>query len=130
MSVEVGKIYNGKVSGLKNFGAFVKLESGESGMVHISEIADAYVKEIGDFLAEGQDVKVRVLNIDEQGRINLSIKRAVEVHAAEAPAEPQKRETSFEDMLSKFKQESEEKFAGNKNFKDSRKSGYDRRWQK
>ena len=49
MSVEVGKIYNGKVSGLTKFGAFVKLESGESGMVHISEVADAYVSEIKDF---------------------------------------------------------------------------------
>ena len=58
MSVEVGKVYNGKVSGLTKFGAFVKLESGESGLVHISEIADSFVSEIKDFLSEGQDVLV------------------------------------------------------------------------
>ena len=76
MSVEVGKVYNGKVSGLTKFGAFVKLESGESGLVHISEIADSFVSEIKDFLSEGQDVSVKVLNIDDKGRLNFSIKKA------------------------------------------------------
>lgn len=127
MSVEVGKIYSGKVSGLTKFGAFVKLESGESGMVHISEVADTFVSEIKDFLSEGQDVKVKVLKIDEKGRYNFSIKKAVETERRPTPTPKVRKETSFEDMLSRFKQESEEKFAGNRNFKDLKKSGHDKR---
>lgn len=128
MSVEVGKIYNGKVSGLTKFGAFVKLESGESGMVHISEVADSFVSEIKDFLSEGQDVKVKVLKIDDKGRYNFSIKKAAVKETSPAQIPPKfKKETSFEDMLSRFKQESEEKFAGNRNFKDMKRSGYDKR---
>lgn len=130
MSVEVGKIYSGKVSGLTKFGAFVKLESGESGMVHISEIADAYVSEVKDFLSEGQKVSVKVLNIDDKGRLNFSIKKAEVKNSGQISFKKPQKEVSFEDMLSKFKQESEEKFAGNKNYKESRKAGYDKRWQK
>ena len=127
MSVEVGKIYNGKVSGLTKFGAFVKLESGESGMGHISEVADAYVSEIKDFLSEGQDVSVRVINIDDKGRYNFSIKKAVSEEKKEESFRKPKKEVSFEDMLSRFKQESDEKFAGNKNLRDLKRSGDKRR---
>lgn len=127
MSVEVGKIYNGKVSGLTKFGAFVKLESGESGMVHISEVADAYVYEIKDFLSEGQDVSVKVINIDDKGRYNFSIKKAVSEEKKEESFRKPKKEVSFEDMLSRFKQESDEKFAGNKNLRDLKRSGDKRR---
>ena len=127
MSVEVGKIYNGKVSGLTRIGAFVKLESGESGMVHISEVADAYVSEIKDFLSEGQDVSVKVINIDDKGRYNFSIKKASAEEKKEEPFRRPKKEVSFEDMLSRFKQESDEKFAGNKNLRDLKRSGDKRR---
>lgn len=127
MSVEVGKIYNGKVSGLTKFGAFVKLESGESGMVHISEVADAYVSEIKDFLSEGQDVSVKVINIDDKGRYNFSIKKAVSEEKKEESFRKPKKEVSFEDMLSRFKQKSDEKFAGNKNLRDLKRSGDKRR---
>ena len=132
MSVEVGKVYNGKVSGLTKFGAFVKLESGESGLVHISEIADSFVSEIKDFLSEGQDVSVKVLNIDDKGRLNFSIKKASEQQKdySSETFNSYKKNLSFEDMLSRFKQESEEKIAGNKKYKDYKKSGYDKHWQK
>ena len=76
MEVTVGAILEGKVTGITKFGAFVSLPEGRSGLVHISEIAYSYVNEVRDFLTEGQEVKVQVLEIDDAGRINLSIKRA------------------------------------------------------
>jgi len=79
MAVEVGNILEGKVTGITNFGAFVELEEGKSGMVHISEVAPKYVEKISDFLEEGQTVKVKVLSVDnESGKISLSIKKAME----------------------------------------------------
>ena len=62
MQVEVGAIVEGKVTGLTNFGAFVSLPDGKTGMVHISEVAPTYVKEIRDYLTENQEVKVKVLS--------------------------------------------------------------------
>lgn len=74
--IEVGAILEGKVTGITKFGAFVSLPGGRSGLVHISEIAYSYVSDVNDHLSEGQDVKVKVINIDENNRINLSIKQA------------------------------------------------------
>ena len=76
MQLEVGKIYEGKVTGITKFGAFVELEKGTTGMVHISEIANTYVNEIKDHITEGQQVKVKVLALGEGGKISLSIKKA------------------------------------------------------
>ncbi len=76
MEFGVGSILEGKVTGITKFGAFVSLGDNKSGLVHISEIANTYVNDIHDHLQEGQSVKVKVLAIDENGRINLSIKRA------------------------------------------------------
>ncbi len=76
MEFEVGSVLEGKVTGITKFGAFVALPGGKSGLVHISEIAYSYVNDVKDFLTEGQAVKVKVINIDENGRINLSIKKA------------------------------------------------------
>lgn len=75
--IEVGAILEGKVTGITKFGAFVSLPGGKSGLVHISEIAYSYVSDVSDHLAEGQDVKVKVISIDENNRINLSIKKAL-----------------------------------------------------
>ncbi len=72
---EVGSIMEGKVTAIMKFGAFVALEGGRSGLVHISEIANSYVSDVHDYLQEGQPVKVRVL-ASENGKINLSIKKA------------------------------------------------------
>ena len=84
MELGVGSILEGKVTGITKFGAFVSLGENKSGLVHISEIANTYVNDIHDHLQEGQSVKVKVLAIDENGRINLSIKRA-QPSAAGAP---------------------------------------------
>ena len=74
MEPQVGSILEGKVTTITKFGAFVALEGGKSGLVHISEIANAFVSDVHDFLQEGQTVKVLVLSTDN-GKINLSIKK-------------------------------------------------------
>lgn len=76
MGIEVGSILDGKVTGITKFGAFVSLPGNRSGLVHISEIAYTYVNDVHDLLSEGQEVKVKVIGIDESNRINLSIKQA------------------------------------------------------
>ena len=76
MSIAVGEIYTGEVMGITKFGAFVKIDEKTTGLVHISEVADTYVKEIGDFLQVGDEVKVKVLNVAENGKVGLSIKKA------------------------------------------------------
>ncbi|MGE4276391.1 MAG: S1 RNA-binding domain-containing protein [Lawsonibacter sp.] len=75
MEFGVGSILDGKVTGITKFGAFVALPEGKSGLVHISEIAYSYVNEVSDHLHEGQEVKVKVIGIDQANRINLSIKQ-------------------------------------------------------
>ena len=75
MEFGVGSILDGKVTGITKFGAFVALPEGKSGLVHISEIAYSYVNQVSDHLKEGQEVKVKVIGIDQAGRINLSIKQ-------------------------------------------------------
>ena len=76
MEPQVGSIVEGKVTSITKFGAFVALDSGKSGLVHISEIANSFVNDVHDFLQEGQTVKVLVLST-ENGKINLSIKKAL-----------------------------------------------------
>ena len=124
MQLEIGKIYTGKVKGIAKYGAFVDIDGGGTGMVHISEIADTFVNDISEHLAENQEVKVKVIGINEAGKVSLSIKKVVE--NADRPRrqndnrrnrpnvyEPKKSipqsEMSFEDMMSHFKQSSEER---------------------
>lgn len=85
MQLENGKIVEGKVTGITKFGAFVDLGEGKTGMVHISEVAPTFVKEISDFLTQGQTVKVKILNIAPDGKISLSVKQALD------PAPQEKR---------------------------------------
>ncbi|MBR6996324.1 MAG: S1 RNA-binding domain-containing protein [Ruminococcus sp.] len=75
MQLEIGKIYNGKVKGITQYGAFVDIEGGGTGMVHISEIANTYVSDIREHLTEEQEVQVKVIGINEQGKVSLSIKK-------------------------------------------------------
>jgi polyribonucleotide nucleotidyltransferase len=86
---EPGTIYDGKVVRIVDFGAFVNFMPGTDGLVHISQIADKRVEKVTDYLSEGQDVRVKVLEIDNRGRVKLSIKEAQleEGGAAEEPAE-------------------------------------------
>ena len=76
MELAVGEIISGKVTGITKFGAFVSLPEGKTGLVHISEVAQSYVSDIREHLTEGQEVKVKVIAIDDSGRVNLSIKKA------------------------------------------------------
>lgn len=153
----VGEIYEGKVTGLTAFGAFVKMSNGETGMVHISEVASVYVKDINEHLTEGQDVKVKVLAINENNKISLSIKqanppapKATENNGRRPqtgfrPQRNQERVSSpgnqkaassvsqpamsFEDMMAKFKQESDEKISVLKksgDFKTGTRRGYNK----
>ena len=89
MQLEIGKVYEGKVKGITNYGAFVEVpvEGGKpiTGMVHISEVANTYVSDIHEFLTEGQSVQVKVLAVNEQGKISMSIKKALP--AEEKPAQ-------------------------------------------
>ena len=152
MQLEIGKIYTGKVKGITQYGAFVDIDGGGSGMVHISEISRSYVNDIHEHLQEGQEVTVKVIGINEAGKVSLSIKKAVEDDGSDQRPprrnggrpggdrrnndgqrfqgseegqprrqsrpkpvvwEPKKTvpqsEMSFEDMMSHFKQSSEER---------------------
>ena len=73
MAVEVGSILEGKVTGVKKFGAFVRLPDGKTGMVHISEVSNEFIPELDTVLSEGQEVKVKVLSISPEGKIALSM---------------------------------------------------------
>ena len=73
---EVGKIYEGKVVSIKDFGAFVNIMPGIDGMVHISQLSSKRVKQVSDVIKEGQTVRVKIVGIDERGRISLSMKDA------------------------------------------------------
>ena len=86
MAIEVGAKLEGKVTGITNFGAFVDLSDGVTGLVHISEIADNYVKDVKDHLKLDDVVTVKVINVDKDGKIGLSIKQATDRPATEAPA--------------------------------------------
>ncbi|MCL2563906.1 MAG: S1 RNA-binding domain-containing protein [Oscillospiraceae bacterium] len=131
MVLDVGMVVVGKVTGIKKFGAFVTLEDRRSGLVHISEVANAYVDDIAAHLQEGQEVKVKIVGIDENGRINLSIKKAMEPEpsAAPAPVRPQRRPApqerppaTFEDRLKQFMQDSNSKMSGLEQFAGKKKN--------
>ena len=151
MQLDVGKIYEGKVTGITKFGAFVELEPGTTGMVHISEVANTFVNEIKDHLTEGQTVKVKVLTVGEDGKISLSIKKDVDnppplkdfkrnnnggnngrrfdkenakPQQEKAPMTP---EAAFEDMLNKFKQSSDERMGDLKKVLDNKRRSPSRR---
>ncbi len=87
--IEVGTLYTGKVVRIVDFGAFINVLPGKDGLVHISQISDERVNNVSDVLKEGQEVKVKVLEVDRQGRVRLSIKEAME-----KPTEPQTSEAS------------------------------------
>ncbi len=136
MTVEVGNILEAKVVSIMPFGAFVSLPGGETGLVHISEIASDYVKNVSEYLKQGDIVKVKVIKIDEKGKISLSIKKAAEKNVRQTkrirPADidwskNNNENLSFEDKMNKFKMESDEKMASLKRSADSKRSGGYRR---
>ncbi len=137
MQLEVGGIVEGKVTGVKKFGAFILLPGGLTGMVHVSEVSNEYIQELSDVLSEGQMVKVKVLSISPEGKMALSIKKAQERAPRPVRADTGKvwqpkpkamqDNLSFEDMMSRFKTQSEEKISDLKRATESRRGGYSRR---
>jgi len=126
MDFEVGAILAGKITGITKFGAFVTVAPGKSGLVHISEIASTYVSDIRTHLSEGQEVMVKVIGVDQSGRMNLSIKAAASAPAAEPrrPQHPRSQEMAaeptFEDKLKRFMQDSDNKISGLKQYTDKK----------
>lgn len=107
MPVQVGDIVEGKVTGITNFGAFIELPEGQTGLVHISEIAEVYVKDVKDFLKQNDPVKVKVISVEPRGKIGLSIKQ-VYARPVQKPFR-KKPEQSFEDKLTRFLKDSDER---------------------
>ena len=142
LAIEVGSVVEGVVTGITNFGAFVELPEGKTGLIHISEVADVYVNDVHDFLKERDSVRVKVLTVDDRGKIGLSIKAlqdkpAVPAQPAAAPARPPRaprdmRRTaasrqigspSFEDKLSRFLKDSDERLTDLRRKTDSKRGG-------
>ncbi len=147
--LEIGTIVEGKITGLTAFGAFVSLPDGKSGMVHISEVSNSFVKDIKDFLKEGDTVKVKIVSISEEGKISLSIRKAEEpkpetqqrrvprpqrsdrprgnANVWQGQQSKPKEALSFEEMMAQFKQASDEKMSDLKRSTDGRHGGGNRR---
>lgn len=138
MELTAGTILDGKVKTITKFGAFIALPDNQTGMVHISEVAHAYVSDIREHLTEGQDVKVMVVSA-ENGKINLSIKktqtppprqpRARENAAPFRPASPRPAPApstgegqSFDDMLKRFMADSDSKISGCRQYEHKSKT--------
>lgn len=110
MSVSVGEIIEGTVSDIMNYGAFVKLDEGKNGLIHISEVSRDYVQDINQVLKTGDKVKVKVLSIDEKGKIALSIKKALPpIQKLNNDVRPKEGLMTLDDMLSKFLKDSDER---------------------
>lgn len=131
MEIAVGAVLEGKVKSITNFGAFVTLPEGKTGLVHISEVSGAFVRDIRDHLTEGQSVRVRVLGIEPNGKISLSIRRVEEApaKAAPRPAAPSRRPAapraatpaqplSFEEKLKQFMSDADSKLSANRLYSD------------
>ena len=152
MQLQVGMVIEGKVTGITKFGAFVALPEGKSGLVHISEIANTFVNDVHDYVQDGQTVKVKIIGIGDDGKINLSIKKADE-HAPQqrqdqrpprpaSDAQPRQYggprqavprangptgDVSFEDKLKQFLSSSEGKMADLNRSIDGKRGGGRRR---
>ena len=134
MSIAVGDIIEGEVTGITNFGAFVQLPENKVELIHISEISNVYVKDVHDFLKDKDKVKVKVISIDPKGKIGLSIKQL-----EEAPVKPMRMPrmavkaenhvprpagpVSFEDKLSRFMKESDDRLLDLKRNTESKRGG-------
>lgn len=136
MSIEVGSKVEGKVTGITNFGAFVELPGGSTGLVHISEVADNYVKDINDHLKVGDLVEVKVMNVEADGKIGLSIRKAKP--QAERPERPQRprnnnrsndrnnnrpQKEDFESKVARFLKDSDERLTTLKRATESKRGG-------
>ncbi|MCR5522197.1 MAG: S1 RNA-binding domain-containing protein [Clostridia bacterium] len=155
MQIEVGSVVSGKVKTITGFGAFIDIEGGGVGLVHISEISEGYVNDVNEILTVGQEVKAKVVSVTPEGKVNLSMKKVSpgangqgEKKNSDSKSGSQSRsgrppqvwqgpkktntgeKQSFEDMMAKFKQVSDEKKSDLKRYDSKRGSvGYSRRGQ-
>lgn len=123
MALAVGTVVEGVVTGITKFGAFVQLPTGETGLVHISEVANTFVRDVKDFLKEQDRVKVKIINIDERGRIGLSIKQADPNYEPRPRRHRQAFDASFEEKLARFLKESEDRLQDLKRHVDAKRGG-------
>ncbi|MCZ8517580.1 S1 domain-containing RNA-binding protein [Paenibacillus filicis] len=153
MAIEVGSKLQGKVTGITHFGAFVELSEGVTGLVHISEIADNYVKDVNDHLKLNDIVTVKVINVDKDGKIGLSIKQTIDKPVDAAPSRPprferqgggggdrggfgrgdrggrgggrppQPNRLSFEDKMARFLKDSEDRMSSLKKNTEGKRGG-------
>lgn len=148
MSIEVGNKLEGKVTGITHFGAFVELTGGVTGLVHISEIADNYVKDVNDHLKLDDIVTVKVINVDKDGKIGLSIRQTIDKPAEDREGRPDRGfsrsdhggrrggfdrgsrpggrsfgKPSFEDHMSRFLKDSEERISSLRKNTESKRGG-------
>ena len=126
MPLSVGEIVEGTVTGITNFGAFIELPDGKSGLVHISEVSHEYVEKVSDYLKKDQKVKVKVLSISNDGKISLSIRQAKPKTSKPADidwhkSDERQKNLSFEDKLNMYLKDSSEKLDQMKS-RDTRKS--------
>lgn len=149
MSIEVGSIVPGKVTGITNFGAFIDLGDRKTGLVHISEISDRYIKDINDVLTVGDEIKVKVLTIADDGKIGLSIRKTEE--SSETESRPQRefkpkprsfaprentarkgnyqssprenKKESFDDLMSSFLKDSDDRLTSLKRNTEGKRGG-------
>lgn len=135
MSIEVGSKVSGKVTGITNFGAFVELPDGKTGLVHISEVADNYVKDINEHLKVGDVVEVKVMNVEADGKIGLSIRKAKpQPERPERPQRPRRDnrqndrndrqpKENFEQKMARFLKDSDERLTTLKRATESKRGG-------
>jgi S1 RNA binding domain protein len=136
MSIEVGSKVQGKVTGITNFGAFVELPDGKTGLVHISEVADNYVKDINEHLKVGDEVEVKVMNVEADGKIGLSIRKAKPQPERPERAPRPRRENNrtndrndrqpketFEQKMARFLKDSDERLTTLKRATESKRGG-------
>ncbi|MDL4840485.1 S1 domain-containing RNA-binding protein [Aquibacillus rhizosphaerae] len=129
MSIEAGSKLQGKVTGITNFGAFVELPGGSTGLVHISEVADNYVKDINEHLTVGDEITVKVINVEKDGKIGLSIKKAKDNpnsgrrKSNNNPKVSRDRTETFEAKMNRFLKDSEDRLASLKKNTESKRGG-------
>jgi len=147
MSIEVGAIVEGEITGITKFGAFMALPENKTGLIHISEVSNAYVKDVHDFLKEHDKVKAKVVSIDAKGKISLSIKQLEAPVQEKTEAKPSRNQNnedrpkrpfnpnprpqatkpmgsvSFEDKLSKFLKDSDDRMLDLKRNTESKRGG-------
>jgi len=115
MPGEVGQIVEGRITGITKFGAFMEISQGVTGLIHISEVADSFVKDVNDYLKENDIVKAKVISISNDGKISLSLRKANE------NSRPKQFDQSFEDKLAKFLKDSEERMLDIKRYHESKR---------